>query len=202
MGQLFGAHALSLVTFAPPIFLILRRRWLDTSKFSRQRLLEWLGLLGAVALATLITFGQSKVPLVIVPLVPMVAATFRLGRLGAVASLLILICGGMGGTMAGYGPTVLLPVDMATKLLVLQIYFACVVLILLPVAAELRRGGGCCRPCAMQRRCTGWWWNAPATSSCGSMTAHCALFPIPPFGFGVINRMKSLAARSMICCIR
>lgn len=136
-GNWFGAHALSLVTFAPPIFLILRRRWLDTSKFSRQRLLEWLGLLGAVALATLITFGQSKVPLVIVPLVPMVAATFRLGRLGAVASLLILICGGMGGTMAGYGPTVLLPVDMATKLLVLQIYFACVVLFLLPVAAEL-----------------------------------------------------------------
>jgi 4-amino-4-deoxy-L-arabinose transferase-like glycosyltransferase len=74
MGHWFGAHALSLVTFAPPIFLILRRRWLDTSKFSRQRLLEWLGLLGAVALATLITFGQSKVPLVIVPLVPMVAA--------------------------------------------------------------------------------------------------------------------------------
>jgi len=133
----YGAHALSLVTFAPPIFLILRRRRLDTAKFTRARLPEVLVLLGAVAFATLVTFGQSRVPLVIMPLVPMVAATFRLGRLGAVASLLILICGGLAGTMAGYGPTALLHMGMSSKLLVLQIYFACVVLILLPVAAEL-----------------------------------------------------------------
>lgn len=133
----FGAHALSLVTFAPPIFLVLRRRRLDSAKFRRERLPEALILLGAVSLATLATFGQSRVPLVVVPLVPMVAATFRLGRIGAVASLLVLICGGLVGTMTGHGPTMLLHLDMSTKLLVLQIYFACVVLILLPVAAEL-----------------------------------------------------------------
>lgn len=136
-GDWYGAHALSLVTFAPPIFLVLRRRRLDMSKFNRERLPEVLGLLGIVALATAATFGQNKVPLVILPLVPMVAATFRLGRLGAVASLLILICGGLAATMAGHGPTALLHLGMSAKLLVLQIYFACVVLILLPVAAEL-----------------------------------------------------------------
>jgi len=133
----FGAHALSLVTFAPPIFLVLRRRRLDPAKFRRERLGEALVLMGAVSLATLATFGQNRIPLVVVPLVPMVAATFRLGRIGAVASLLVLICGGLIGTMTGHGPTMLLHLDMPTKLLVLQIYFACVVLILLPVAAEL-----------------------------------------------------------------
>lgn len=133
----YGSHALGLVAFSPPIFLLLRRRRIDMPSINRKRLFEMLGLMVAVCLSTLASFGQNHMPLVGVPLVPMMVATFRLGRMGAVASLMILICGGLAATMAGYGPTTLLHASMATKLLALQIYFACIVLILLPVAAEL-----------------------------------------------------------------
>lgn len=135
----YTGHALGLVAFAPPLLLTLRgqtRQWIASS--GRKRLGEVVGLLGLVAAATLLTFGQNHIPLVILPFLPMIAATFRLGRFGAVASILILIGIGLPCSLAGSGPTTLLHVSMALKLQVLQIYFACIVLILLPLAAELR----------------------------------------------------------------
>jgi PAS domain S-box-containing protein len=85
----------------------------------------------------MLTFGQNRVPLVVVPIVPMIAATFRLGRLGAVASVVILMAVGLTCSLVGYGPTALLHISMTLKLEVLQIYFASVVLILLPLTAAL-----------------------------------------------------------------
>lgn len=134
----FMAHALGFVAFSPPLMLTLRGGIGDWwSKANPREMGEAAVLLGAVALATTVTFGQNTIPLVVVPLVPMVAATFRLGRMGAVASVMILMAGGLGCTLAGRGPTALLHVDMVLRLEVLQIYFVSVVLILLPVAAEL-----------------------------------------------------------------
>lgn len=134
----YAAHALGLVSFSPPLLLAMRTRaGRRLRHVPRARLLEATGLLGAVVLATALTFGQNRVPLVVVPIVPMIAATFRLGRLGAVASVVILMVVGLGCSLAGYGPTALLHTTMTLKLEVLQIYFASVVLILLPLTSAL-----------------------------------------------------------------
>lgn len=134
----YAAHALGLVSFSPPLLMMMRARTgARLRNISRGQVLEATALLGAVVLATALTFGQNRVPLVVVPIVPMIAATLRLGRPGAVASVVILMLVGLGCSLAGYGPTTLLHIGMALKLEVLQIYFASVVLILLPLASAL-----------------------------------------------------------------
>lgn len=135
----YAGHALGLVTFAPPLLLALRgeaRQWFAASEKSRMR--EALLLLGLVALTSLATFGQERIPLVILPFLPTIAATLRLGRFGAVSSILILVTIGLSFSLAGHGPTTLLDLPMGQKFQVLQIYFATIVLTILPLAAELR----------------------------------------------------------------
>jgi PAS domain S-box-containing protein/diguanylate cyclase (GGDEF)-like protein len=137
-SQWFGAHALGYIVFSPPLLLALRGeigRWIEAA--SPAKLREAALLLVAVTATSLVTFGQSVVPLVAFPLIAMVAATLRLGRFGAMASAVILMIVGLGGTAAGFGPTTLLHISLWMKFAVLQGYFACVVMILLPLAAEL-----------------------------------------------------------------
>lgn len=135
----YAGHALGLLAFAPPLLLTLRghtRQWIATA--GRSRIGEAAILFGLVGIASLVTFGQDDIPLVILPFMPMIAATLRLGRFGAIASILILLSIALPFSLAGHGPTTLLHTTMAVKLQVLQIYFASIVLILLPLAAELR----------------------------------------------------------------
>lgn len=134
----YAGHALGFIVFGPPLVLYLRgdlAQWTRTAGAKVRK--RTFGLLGLVLLASLVTFGQSKIPLVVVPFLPMIAATFRLGRFGAVSSIVILITVGLGCSLAGLGPTALLTGGMGLKLQVLQIYFASIVLLLLPLAAEL-----------------------------------------------------------------
>lgn len=135
----YAGHALGLIAFAPPLLLTHRgetRQWIAHA--GRSRVGEASLLLGLVALATFVTFAQNDIPLVILPFMPMIAATLRLGRFGAVASIMILLLIALPFSWAGRGPTALLQVSMAVRLQVLQFYFASIVLILLPLAAELR----------------------------------------------------------------
>lgn len=135
----FAGHGLGMITFAPPIMLTLRgdmARWRRAA--DRRAKGETSALVAAIVVACLLTFGQNVIPLVIIPFVPMIMATFRLGRFGAVVSITILTVIGMGCSLAGMGPTSLLHLDATAKFQVLQIYLASVVLILLPVAAELK----------------------------------------------------------------
>lgn len=135
----YAGHALGLVAFAPPMLLTLRgqtRQWIATAGSSRMR--EALVLIGLVAAASLAAFGQERIPLVILPFMPMIAATLRLGRFGAIVSIVVLLAIALPLSIAGHGPTMLLRGDIAVRLQVLQVYFASIVLILLPLAAELR----------------------------------------------------------------
>ncbi|HUD31246.1 MAG TPA: diguanylate cyclase [Novosphingobium sp.] len=135
----YAGHALGLVAFAPPLLLTLQgqmRQWIETA--GSHRVGEAIILLGLVAAVSMVTFGQDEVPLVILPFMPMIAATLRLGRFGAIALIVILLAIALPLSLAGHGPTTLLQGSMALKLQVLQIYFASIVLILLPLAAELR----------------------------------------------------------------
>jgi diguanylate cyclase (GGDEF)-like protein/PAS domain S-box-containing protein len=137
-GDWFGAHALGFIAFSPPILLALRGeagKWMQSASGRLKQ--EAALLLGGVTVASLVTFGQNVVPLVLLPLIVMVATTLRLGRFGAMASVIVLMTVGLIGTSAGYGPINLLHVSVWLKFEVLQGYFASVVLVLLPLSAEL-----------------------------------------------------------------
>lgn len=134
----YAGHSLGLIIFGPPLILLLRgdvKRWARGAPAPLRH--NAFGLFLLVLVAALAAFGQDRVPLVVVPFLPMIAATLRLGRFGAVVSILILIVVGLSLSLAGHGPTALLSGSMALKLQVLQIYFASTVLLLLPLAAEL-----------------------------------------------------------------
>lgn len=77
-------------------------------------------------------------PLLALPLVPMLATTFRLGLFGAVASITIVFATGVTFALLGKGPIYMLPGDIGLKTQSMQLYFACIVLMLLPAAAELK----------------------------------------------------------------
>jgi len=134
----FAAHALGFIAFSPPLLLARRGeagKWVRSASTRQKQ--EAALLLGVVTLAAVVTFGQNVVPLVIFPLIAMVAATLRLGRFGAMVSVMILMAVGLVGTSAGYGPTTLLHAGVWLKFEALQGYFASVVLVLLPLSAEL-----------------------------------------------------------------
>lgn len=134
-----SAHALGNIT-AVPIFGFIAsgavQRWVATA--SRERLIEAAGLLTVVLASTAAVFSQSDLPLLFVPVLPAILTTFRIGRLGAAASALIV--GGVGGwmTVAGSGPVYLIDADAAVRAQFFLFYMAATVLTVLPVAAELR----------------------------------------------------------------
>jgi diguanylate cyclase (GGDEF)-like protein/PAS domain S-box-containing protein len=135
----YAGHALGNLVFAPPLLLVirgdLRRKWRSVQRLGANWALLLLALVAATSVAA---FVQSQVPIVLLPVLVMLAATFRLGRFGAVTSILLLVGIGLTCSLVGLGPTTLLPGGMNLKLQVLQIYFATVVLILLPIAGELK----------------------------------------------------------------
>lgn len=134
----FTAHAVGMIAFGPPLTLIFgghMKRWAVDA--SLRRSLEAGGIMAAVIAVALMTFGQSKVPLLAAPFLPMMLATLYLGRFGAVASIVILIAIGSSCSLAGIGPTTMIHGGMGLRLQVLQLYFATVVLVILPTAGEL-----------------------------------------------------------------
>lgn len=133
----FTAHALGFITFAPPMLLLRAKARYASRPLHTREWFEWGFWLSGVVLASAITFGQNTVPLVMLPLIPMMGATLRLGRPGAVISIVILMVIGLVASLAGLGPTALLHGTMTVKLEVLQVYFASIVVILLPLAADL-----------------------------------------------------------------
>ncbi len=135
----FTAHAVGLIAFGPPLTLMLggqMKKW--AREAGRQRLAEACAIMLLVAASAIATFGQSKVPLLAVPFLPMMLATLRIGRFGAISSIVILIAIGSGFSLAGIGPTLLIGGGMGFRMQVLQVYFATVVLVILPTAAELK----------------------------------------------------------------
>lgn len=134
-----SGHALGAMT-AVPVFSVIASgelgRWFR--KASRARLTEAGALLLLVLATSVAVFAQDARPLLFLPILPVILATFRIGRFGAVAG--VLIVAGVGGwlTARGQGPINLLSGDPATRAQFLQFYLACTVLTAFPVAAELR----------------------------------------------------------------
>jgi diguanylate cyclase (GGDEF)-like protein/PAS domain S-box-containing protein len=136
----FAAHALGALTVVPFLNLALNG---DLAGWAKQAgRAEWTEavclLLGVVAASTVV-FAQEQLPLLFLPFAPMMLAVFRLGRLGAAASLLLLTIIGTGLTLAGEGPINLIQGGAGLKVQFFQFYLVVAMLMALPAAAELKR---------------------------------------------------------------
>lgn len=134
-----SAHALGNISAVPILGFIASGsagRWIRTA--SRERLVEAAALLTLTAAATTAVFAQNTLPLLFVPVVPAILTSFRIGRLGAAASVLIIAGAGGWLTMTGSGPVTLVGPDSAGRSQFFLFYLTATVLTVLPVAAELR----------------------------------------------------------------
>jgi diguanylate cyclase (GGDEF)-like protein/PAS domain S-box-containing protein len=90
-----------------------------------------------IVAVTALVFMQNTLPLLFLPIVPALIATFALKRCGAAMSVLtIAVVGGLL-TIFGHGPIMLMHASQALRLQFFDFYLAVVFLVALPVAATL-----------------------------------------------------------------
>ncbi|TKD53045.1 sensor domain-containing diguanylate cyclase [Sphingomonas baiyangensis] len=137
-----AGHALGIIIFAPVVMLALRgdvRDWLHHS--TRGERIEAAFIVTVVGITAFGCFSQHALPLLFLPVLPVMMATFRAGRIGAAVSIVLLAGMAMTLTLRGEGPIALVDASPAFKVQFLQFYLATVVLAVLPAAADLRRRG-------------------------------------------------------------
>lgn len=94
-------------------------------------------VLTLVAAVTGMVFAQSRYPLLFLPLVALLAATYRLGTFGATGGVVLIATIGTGLTAMGHGPLMLLAGAAGMKPLFLQFYLLVLLGASLPKAALL-----------------------------------------------------------------
>lgn len=136
----FAAHALGTLTVVPFLSLALGGDVTGWAKQARRG--EWIEafvLLSVLVLTSMAVFAQERLPLLFLPFAPMMLAVFRMGRLGAAASLLLLTALGTVLTLEGHGPISLIRGGAGLKVQFFQFYLVVAMLMALPAAAELKR---------------------------------------------------------------
>jgi diguanylate cyclase (GGDEF)-like protein/PAS domain S-box-containing protein len=133
-------HGLGMLTFTPLFILLLRGEFRHWSRIStaKQRLEGGL-LFALVSLSCVAAFAQNAMPLGFLPMLALTLATFRLGRLGAAVSIIVVALVGGWFTLRGMGPTTYIQTAAATRVHFFQLYMAAAVLTILPVAADLKQ---------------------------------------------------------------
>lgn len=136
----YAGHALGAITFTPVAVYLLRgdaHAWAATAQ--KTVATEAALLIGLVAAVSVGVFAQDTRPLLFLPLLPIILATFRVGRLGAAVSVVILALAGGTLTLLGHGPIAAMAAPVGAQVQFLQFYLACTVVTVLPVGAELAR---------------------------------------------------------------
>jgi diguanylate cyclase (GGDEF)-like protein/PAS domain S-box-containing protein len=133
----FLGHALSNLTFAPILILLLQGEIASSFQRFRSRKVEAAGLLALSFVTTIVSFAQASFPLLFLPVLPLILVTFRLGRGGAVVSMLFLALFGGAMTLSGGGPAQLIAASQGLRVQFFQFYLAMTVLTAWPVAADL-----------------------------------------------------------------
>ena len=133
-----AGHGLGTIITTPLLFLPLasgRRSW--TRKGARPLLAG--GILVVTALVAIGVFSQNRFPLLFLPVLPILVATFYMGRLGAAVAVAIVgVVAGIASSL-GLGPITLIDGTQALRFQFLQLYLAVQFLVALPVAATLRQ---------------------------------------------------------------
>ena len=136
----FAGHSLGALTFTPVFMLLfrgdLRERIRSTT---RKGAAETTVLLLMVVGTSVAVFAESGMPLLFLPLLPVIFAAFRGGRLTAAVSIVLLTIVGCTLTLQGSGPISLMHGTMGDHMQFLQFYLAATVLTVLPISADLAR---------------------------------------------------------------
>lgn len=132
-------HGLGTMLACPITLLFARGSIASLMKVATNRGYFELAILSlAIVVTSLLTFYQSTYPLLFLPMLPLTLTCFRLGRIGAAVSVLLIAALAMGSLFSGVGPFANLPVPFAEKAIFLQLYLAAIVLFSLPVATVLK----------------------------------------------------------------
>lgn len=134
----YAGHALGALTFIPIAVLIFRgelRNWIRNA--SAASAAEALLIMLTVCATTAVVFTQARFPLLFLPILPLIVATFRIGALGGALSMIAITLVGGYLTMQGPGPVRLVDGSLGDKVQFFQFYLAVLVLLVLPVAADL-----------------------------------------------------------------
>ena len=129
------ADALGLLIFAPAAMILLQGagRDLVAPEMIKRTLLN----AGLLAVGLSITFLQARFPfLFLVPPI-LVLVTFQLGLAGAAWAMLVTALFSMIALFNGLGPTTLVSYDVGTRVHVLQLFLAFMVVTTLPLSAVL-----------------------------------------------------------------
>lgn len=136
--QWYTGHALGGLTCTPILILLMQGefgRWMRETPTATK--IEALALLALFTLVTVHIFYWARYPMLFAPLLPLVLIAFRVGHIGAAASIVILaLIGGMA-TMSGTGPLMIIPASLGERVQAFQFYLALSFLLSMPVAAEL-----------------------------------------------------------------
>jgi diguanylate cyclase (GGDEF)-like protein/PAS domain S-box-containing protein len=136
----YSGHALGTLAFMPIFMLVMRGDAARLIKrMDRAKLIEFCSLVGLVALVSFVAFWQRGLPLLFLPMLPIVLATFRGGALSTAASIVILTLIGGALTLHGNGPIGLIDASAGAHMQFLQLYIACTMLTVLPANAELQQ---------------------------------------------------------------
>jgi diguanylate cyclase (GGDEF)-like protein/PAS domain S-box-containing protein len=137
-AQWYTGHTLGGLICTPVLVLLMQgevARWRRTT--SRAQKIEAMLLLAIFAVITVHIFYGARYPMLFAPLLPLVLIAFRVGHLGAAASILILALVGGVATMSGVGPLTMILISPGERIQAFQFYLALSFLLSLPVAAEL-----------------------------------------------------------------
>ncbi len=138
VSRWYIGHALGTLTVTPILLLAFRMKPSDWRALVHgPKTVETLALLGLVLATCVGVFMQSTLPLLFLPMLPVMLATFRGGRVAAAMSLVVVAVVGGISTAANHGPVAMIDWDAGARLQVFQFYLATTVLAVLPIAADL-----------------------------------------------------------------
>lgn len=136
--QWYTGHVLGGLTCTPILIMLFQGefdRW--RRETSRHEKVEAALLLTLFAISTFHIFYGARYPMLFAPLLPLVLIAFRVGQIGAAASIIILALIGGVATMSGVGPLTMIPGTAGERVQFFQFYLALSFLLCMPVAAEL-----------------------------------------------------------------
>ena len=134
-----AGHGLGTLLASPLAILFARGSVTGLMRGASQRgYWELVGLSFANIAIAVLAFYQSTYPILFLPILPLTLACFRLGRIGASVSLLLIAILAATSLAIGVGPFADLPVPIADQATFLQFYLTVVLLASLPVAAALK----------------------------------------------------------------
>lgn len=136
--QWYTGHVLGGMTCTPILVMLIQgefRRWVGESPPAAK--FEAAALLLLFAMVTAYIFYLARYPMLFALLLPMVLNVFRIGHLGAAASVVILAVIGGIATMTGHGPLHMVPGELGTRMQFFQLFLAFSFLLCMPIAAEL-----------------------------------------------------------------